>query len=240
MQWMRSVVMLAIAGAGCDGRVASARDRPPGDAEARPRLTLAPIPPASLCVTKGSLAGGRVVAPSFRAVAQGHAGDAAAISVIVRGATVEQRTLDSGQLRRQLGLKLRADNGCNLVYVIWRLDPTAKVEVSVKHNAGARTAEDCGTRGYAKVKPAFAAAPPPLQDGTAHELRAEIEGDELVAWIDDRMVWRGALPAAAAGLSGPAGIRSDNLELELAALAVDARAARVTETRCHPEAVSAD
>jgi hypothetical protein len=50
-------------------------------------------------------------------------------------------------------------------------------------------------------------------------LRASIRGDELRAWIDDRLVWQGALPEAARELAGPAGLRTDNVRLDRLELA---------------------
>ena len=164
-----------------------------------------------------------VEVPTFRAVASGHAGDAAAIRFVVRGTSSTERALDSGELRRQLGLKLRAENGCNLVYVMWRLDPKPKLEVSIKRNPGARTAADCGADGYTKVKPLFSTPLPALEDGNEHELRAEIVGDTLIAWIDRQIAWQGWLPAQANELQGPAGVRSDNLSFDLTGMDVDSR-----------------
>ncbi len=180
----------------------------------------------------GALAGTGVDAPTFRAVARGHAGDAASVKVTVHGATTESRALASGQQRRQLGLKLRAGDGCNLVYVMWRLDPKPKLDVSVKRNPGARTAKECGARGYTKVRPDGALPPPALDDGTPHELRAEIAGDLLTAWIDGRVSWQGKLPDDARELAGPAGLRSDNLAYDIAALSVDARAGGNVDAKC--------
>ena len=72
--------------------------------------------------------------------------------------------------------------------------------------------------GYIKVKPAKATKHLPiLDDGTEHELRAEIIGDSLYAWIDGSLAWQGRLPSAARDLAGPAGVRSDNLDFELTA-----------------------
>src|SRR5690606_15958607 len=129
--------------------------------------------------------------------------DAASIDLVYRGDTHARRALASGPARRQVGLKLRAKDGCNVVYVMWRLDPTPKLEVSVKLNPGARDHEDCGADGYTKIKPTKAWAPPALAIGDRHELRAAIAGDELTAWIDEKVVWRGRLPAAARMIDGP-------------------------------------
>jgi hypothetical protein len=145
------------------------------------------------------------------------------MKVIVHGATEKARALASGQERRQVGLKLRAQDGCNLVYVMWRLDPKPKLEVSVKRNPGQRTAKECGADGYTKVKPQRTKQLPSLIDDREHELRAEIAGSSLVATVDGETVWEGMLPELAGELRGPAGVRSDNLSLELLSLAVEAR-----------------
>lgn len=230
MRWFRAALLTATAGLGCDVGRSSQRDRPP---PALPRIALEDIPPASLCITKGELAGARVEGPTFRAIVPGHGGEAASLKFVVLGSTAQARALASGDLRRQLGLKLRAEDGCNLVYVMWRLDPKPKVEVSVKRNPGARTSRDCGARGYAKLAPTGARATPVgLDDGAEHELRAEIGGDALVAWIDGRVMWRGTLPADVRKLSGPAGVRADNLAFEIAGIAVDARTGGDVDAKC--------
>ena len=179
-----------------------------------------------MCVTKGALAQARVEVPTFRAVAPGHAGDAAAIRVTVRGTSDHERALAGGQDRRQLGLKLRAADGCNLVYVMWRLDPRPELEVSIKRNPGAHTSAECGADGYTKIKPDGALEPPPLADGAPHTLQAELAAATLTAWIDGRVTWQGHLDAT--GLTGPAGLRSDNLSFSLDSLSVDARPGSVS------------
>lgn len=238
MQWFRTSLAIALAVAGCDQRPAATREQPasprecnapPGSArpsqrrhDARPRsprIQVSELSATTLCVTKGKLTGSRVLEPTFRAVAAGTRGDAIDARFVVRGKTARIRALASGQERRQVGLKLRAEDGCNLVYVMWRLDPRPMIEVSVKRNPGQRTHADCGPRGYTKVAPTFTAPLPALDDGQPHGLRAEIVGDRLVAWVDDQVVWDGDLPASARELAGPPGLRSDNLDVELIALA---------------------
>ncbi|HSX22279.1 MAG TPA: hypothetical protein VLE97_05840 [Gaiellaceae bacterium] len=145
-------------------------------------------------------------------MAIGTAGDAAAIDFVYRGQSRGERALASGQIRRQIGLKLRAANGCNLVYAMWRFDPRPQLEVSVKINPGARTHAECGARGYTKLRPVPASEPVP---GQRHTVAATIAGDELRAWIDGQLIWQGYLPAEARGLVGPAGLRSDNVAYDL-------------------------
>ena len=179
-----------------------------------PPAILVPVPPASLCVTKGELTGTTVDAPTFRAFSRESTGDAAQLAFIVHGETSTTRELASGQLRRQIGLKLRAEDGCNLVYVMWRLDPKPQIEVSVKSNPGMHDSKDCGANGYTKVRPDRTVHE--LRAGEHHELRAEISGDALTATIVGTVVWHGDLPAEARSLTGPAGLRSDNLAYEIA------------------------
>jgi len=176
-----------------------------------------------LCVTKGIVERGAapgtfaIADPTVRAVLLGSWGDAASIAFSYRGQSERARALASGQMRRQLGIKLRAANGCNVVYVMWRLDPRPELEISVKYNPGMRLHEECGANGYSKLKPNAPA--PPLEPGAQHVLAAEIVGDELTATIDGRVAWRGALPESAREIHGPVGIRTDNVAIELSRLA---------------------
>lgn len=234
-----AMIAFAFATSGACGnpRLASA-DR--GDKVAqqeRPMIKLAPVAPGALCVTKGAARiGERVTQPTVRAFAHETSGDAAALTFTYRGETEHTRALASGQERRQLGLKLRAANGCNLVYVMWRLDPKPALEVSIKVNPGMSTHKQCGAEGYQKVKHGALAAVPPLVAGETHTLRAEISGDELTAWIDDQPAWRGTLPDPARTLSGPAGLRSDNLAFDLVAFSAPAAPASAhAEHACRAE-----
>jgi len=210
---------LLVATAACGGNQSQAApDRGPGTLE---KVTEA------LCVTKGSAAlGAEVNVPTMRAVALHTQGDAAALTFTYRGHSFDTRKLASGQERHQLGLKLRARDGCNLVYVMWRLDteprPRAWIDVSVKLNPDAKTHAECGAGGYTKLEPTrdVELMPVPvLTTGDTHTLRAAIAGNDLRAWVDDRLVWRGTLPSEVRALEGPAGIRSDNLDFDLVAFA---------------------
>ena len=203
---MRSLPALAILLAACGSKL-----------EASPERTVKLVPITdTLCVTKGvAKVGTTVNEPTMRAVAPGTSGDGAQLDWTYRGDTATTRELASGSARRQVGLKLRAQNGCNLVYVMWRLDPKPMLEVSIKLNPGKVSHAECGADGYTKVKPTKSWPVPVLADGDRHVLRAAIAGDDLTAWVDENVVWRGTLPAEARGLAGPAGIRSDNLRFDL-------------------------
>jgi hypothetical protein len=188
---------------------------------------------SGLCVTRGSAAiGARVTEPTMRAVKLDSAGDAATLTFVYRGDSDRTRALASGAARRQLGLKLRAQDGCNLVYVMWRLDPQPMLDVSIKRNPGAHTHDDCGTRGYQKLRPSHTNPLPALAAGDRHTLRAEIASGELRAFIDDQLAWRGPLPAAARSLAGPAGLRSDNLAFDLVAFVAPAGHQKAPRPKC--------
>ncbi len=195
--------------------------------QAPPERTVGKLEPITdpLCVTKGAATlGGEVLDPSTRAVALGSTGDAAALTFVYRGLTEKKTELASGQQRRQLGLKLRAANGCNLVYVMWRIDEGKApwVDVSIKSNPGSTSHAECGAGGYTKVKSSRdgkLSLVPVLAAGDTHTLRAAIAGDQLRAWIDDKLVWQGTLPDEARAMVGPAGIRSDNLAYDLVSFA---------------------
>jgi len=209
----------------------------------KPQIAVAPVAVDDICVTKGTLAKAagsasptlQVDVPTFRAVGLGTTGDAVALDFTYFGQSTEARALASGQMRRQLGLKLRAANGCNLVYVMWRLDPKPELEISIKVNPGMTTHAECGANGYTKLKkPSYHTAVPALLRGEKHVLQAEIAGDELLAWIDGELAWRGDLPSDAKGLAGPSGFRSDNLAYVVNSLAAPSGQTGADKPHCVP------
>jgi hypothetical protein len=94
-------------------------------------------------------------------------------------ASRNEARLGSGELRRQFGLKLRAQDACNLVYAMWRIVPQSKLVVSVKSNPGQHSSAECGNRGYRNIKPRRSIPVPILRSGDAHDLRAEMNGEEM-------------------------------------------------------------
>jgi len=172
-----------------------------------------------LCVTEGAVeeaSGGRlsVDVPKMRAYANLATSPSAEIRFSYGGGTKNESALGSGQMRRQFGLKMRAQDPCNLVYVMWRVDPEPKLVVSVKRNPADHTSAQCGNRGYTNIKPRKSSPVPRLQPDESQTLRAEMQGDELRVFVDNREVWEGSVGADAASLEGPVGIRSDNVRFE--------------------------
>jgi hypothetical protein len=130
------------------------------------------------------------------------------------GPTAQGLALGSGEMRRQLGLKLRAQDPCNLLYVMWRLAPKPGIVISIKLNPGQHTSSECENGGYRNIRPLRAAPVPELEPGGSHSLRAEMKGDNLTVKVDDRVVWEGSVGSQALTLEGPVGLRTDNSRLE--------------------------
>jgi len=140
---------------------------------------------------------------------------AAQIDFVYRGPGAHDEPLASGELRRQIGLKLRARDTCNVVYVMWHIEPSQGLHVSVKSNAGQNQHAQCGDRGYVNVTPtSIPTEIAAIRVGERHTLRAAIVGDELHVVADGVLSWVGRLPPQAFNFDGPAGIRSDNADFD--------------------------
>jgi len=157
--------------------------------------------------------------PEVRATQRAKAARAARLVFTFFGPTKQESKHASGQVARQIGLKLRAKNTCNLLYVMWKLDDKERVAVSVKRNPGQTTHKECGANGYVNIRPAFqekAENFPSAKDGKPHTLEAEVSKPdantyELVVKADGNVVWKGPIEAKLLDdIDGPAGFRSDN------------------------------
>ena len=175
---------------------------------------------ANLCVTEGvieELPGARlsVSVPKMRAYLNAFTPQFVEAHFTYLGSTGSEARLGSGELRRQFGLKLRAQDSCNLVYAMWRIEPESKLVVSVKSNPGQHTSAQCGNRGYRNIKPRLSAPVPALRSGETHTLRAEMNGAEMLVFVDNTLVWEGSVGPDALAFDGPVGIRSDNARLQI-------------------------
>jgi hypothetical protein len=157
--------------------------------------------------------------PAARAVDRARTAQAARLVFTFHGPTKQESKLASGEVVHQIGLKLRARNGCNLLYVMWKLDDRERIAVSVKRNPGQSAHKDCGANGYMNIRPAFqekAERFPSARDGKSHTLEAAVSKlnrnrYELVVKADGMVVWRGPIDANLLDdIDGPAGFRSDN------------------------------
>jgi hypothetical protein len=231
--WLMLLVGGCAAGAGQLPALAAAE---PGAAES----PLASIAPRELVVTSGRIepepgrVGGSepnldrflIRSPLLRAWVGQQPRASVELSFAYLGPTAVDVPLRSGELRRQIGLELRAQDGCNLIYVMWHIEPLPRLVVSLKSNPGQHLHSECADRGYAQLQPEQARALPPLELGQRHVLRAtllesEPSGLQLDVQVDGVSHWRGRLPASAATLEGPVGLRSDNGQFD-----VQLRAAR--------------
>jgi len=168
-----------------------------------------------LCVTEGSLdemPGGRlsVSVPKMRAYVNRQTTQIIEASLTYVGPTKNEARLGSGEVRRQFGLKLRAQDPCNLVYVMWRIEPKAELVVSLKTNPGEHTSAECANRGYRNIRPLRKSHAPALRPGDSHTLRAEMNGENIRVFVDNSAVWEGSLGSDVLHLNGPVGIRSDD------------------------------
>ena len=134
---------------------------------------------------------------------------------IYLGPTAEIAPLRSGAVRQQFGLKLRAADGCNLIYAMWRFAPQPSLVVSVKSNPGLHASKACGNAGYRNISPRHVAPVEAPQIGATHRLAAALDAGALRVLIDGKPVWDGEVDAEAFAADGPVGIRSDNARLEL-------------------------
>jgi hypothetical protein len=182
-----------------------------------PRRSLSP---ADLCVTSGKLDSNGshlwVESPEFRAVVAGAGHTDAELRFTYLGPTAEVARLGSGRVRRQIGLKMRAQDPCNLVYAMWRIDPGPELAVQIKRNKGQRTSAECKNHGYRTIRPLRSAPIADVALGSSHVLRAAVHESELSVWADDLLVWQGALGDDVLDLDGPVGLRSDNARFAFA------------------------
>jgi hypothetical protein len=182
-------------------------------------VRMVPVPRAKLCVTEGAveeLKASRlaVTVPKMRAFVAAATTPSVETRLTYLGPTRAEARLGSGELRRQFGLKLRAQNGCNLVYAMWRIEPQSKLVVSVKRNPGMSSSSECGNRGYRNIKPRRWSPVPRLSPGDSHTLNAEIKGSEMRVSADGNVVWEGDLGPEVLSFDGPVGVRTDNGRFE--------------------------
>jgi len=179
-----------------------------------------PVPRAKLCVTEGgidALPGPRlsIDVPKTRAYLNETTPQAIQAHFTYLGQTANPSRLGSGAIRTQFGFKLHAQDACNLVYAMWRIEPESQLVVSIKSNPGQHTSAQCANHGYQNIKPARSRPVPVLHPGETHWFRAQMNGSEVTVFVDNSLVWEGPIPPVALGFNGPVGIRSDNARLQL-------------------------
>lgn len=174
---------------------------------------------SELCVSEGHVTQGRdgmlsVDDTKMRAIVPAPAaGIEARFNYL--GPTAETSALGSGAVRRQFGLKLRAQDPCNLVYAMWRFEPKPEIVVQVKSNPGEHESSACGNNGYVTVRPDQVSPVEAPAVGVPHRLAATVRGTALQVQVDGATAWQGDLGAAPVAAGGEVGVRSDNVRLAL-------------------------
>jgi hypothetical protein len=153
---------------------------------------------------------GRLVveSPGMRATLARGKDRAVTVRFTYFGPTNQKSALANGEVRSQFGLKLRAQNPCNLVYAVWRFSE-GKMVVQVKKNDGQSTHKQCRDNGYTTI----GSVPLSITTGEEHTFGAVIDGDLLMVSADGKEVWQGHVGQAALTFDGPVGVRSDNARL---------------------------
>ena len=169
-----------------------------------------------------------VVGPKERAQRKSGTQQDATLQFRYRGPSKETSTLASGGFVRQIGLKMRTKDTCNLLYIMWRIEPTEEIVVTVKSNPGRSSHGDCGAEGYETI------ATIPLKGfgvtattHEAHRLRAKITESEqkftCTVDVDETTIWAGPIETGLlAPMNGPVGFRSDNGSFIFKLLVADA------------------
>jgi hypothetical protein len=157
---------------------------------------------------------------SSRGVVPGSDGQIAEIHFRYLGPANDAKPLASGELRRQIGIKLHAQDACNLLYAMWHIGPDSKIEVSIKSNPTLHTSAECRAGGYTTIRPSLIVMMPPIHAGEAHRLRAALDGRDLAVIADGREAWVGTVGGGLSGIDGPVGFRTDNARFEVEYLAV--------------------
>jgi hypothetical protein len=182
-----------------------------------------PVNLSELCVSEGHVTPGRsgmlsVDDTKMRAIVPAPAAGIEARFKYL-GPTAETSPLGSGEVRRQFGLKLRAQDPCNLVYAVWRFEPKPEIVVQVKSNPGEHESSACGNNGYVTVRPDQVSPVEAPAVGAPHRLSASVHGTALRVQVDGATAWRGDLGGEPVAASGEVGIRSDNARLALSLFA---------------------
>ena len=177
--------------------------------------SMTPVGAANLCVTEGKIEDRgdnklAVSVPKMRAFVSQPTLEEVEAHFTYLGPTKESSPLSSGELRRQFGLKLRAQDGCNLVYAMWRIEPKQELVVSVKSNPSMTASSECDAHGYHNIAPTRSAALPHVKSGGRYTLRAIMDGSKMRVYANNKLVWQGDLGAEALAFNGPVGVRSDN------------------------------
>jgi hypothetical protein len=157
-----------------------------------------------------------VVGPKERGQRKSGTHQDATLQFRYRGPSKKISKLASGGFVRQIGLKMRTKNTCNLLYVMWRIEPKEEIVVTIKSNPGKSNHGDCGAGGYKDVaRISLEEIGVSATNQQTHRLRAHIHEEngffKCSVYVDDKEIWSGDLDAKIiAPINGPVGFRTDN------------------------------
>lgn len=166
---------------------------------------------AQLVVTNGKimpLAIYEVETPSSRADVLDHSPNNLELTVKYLGPTTIKSPNADGSVQEQVGMKLRSQDGCNVVYVMRRINPNSSISVSIKSNPGVSTT--CGDKGYLMVK-SIPVLPPALNSTFVIGAVFDKEDEIMTLKLDGKVLWVGDVPSVN---KGTAGIRTDNAKIQ--------------------------
>ncbi len=154
----------------------------------------------------------KISSPNPRAVTRTGSPQHAVLRFRYLGPSEKTRRLASGLLRRQIGLKLEAEDSCNLIYIMYRISPSPALSVQLKHNPGMHSHSQCGNKGYSSL---LEKTLPAINDNSLHEIAFERDGELLNITVDGAVKASLVLPPEALELHGAIGLRSDNGNFEV-------------------------
>ena len=166
---------------------------------------------AQLVVTNGKilpLSIYEVETPSSRADILDHNPNNLELTVKYLGPTTVKSPNADGSIQEQVGMKLRSQDNCNLVYVMRRINPNPSVSVSIKSNPGVSTT--CGDKGYLMVK-SIPVLPPALNSTFVISAQFDKDDEIMTLKLDGRVLWMGDVPSVN---KGTAGVRTDNAKIQ--------------------------
>jgi len=157
----------------------------------------------SLRITSGKV-GLSISHPSVRAIVEGSEGHELWMSYKYNGPTEDKIPLKSGQYRHQVGIKLQALDGDNVLYAMWRWEPDSpRIWTTTKVNGQYIPP----TSTYLNVD---VPAPTP---GERYIMSARQDGRIIRVWWQGVIAWVGEIAESAMLIRGPAGIRTDNASI---------------------------
>jgi hypothetical protein len=155
--------------------------------------------------TTNGIIGHSVETPTSRAEFLDASGDKLELRVRYLGVTDNKEYFADGTYQEQVGMKLRSMDGCNVIYVMRRINPNPSIVVSIKSNPG--IINTCGDKGYTVLKSISYPAP---RVGDTFTMSASILDKNIVVKMNGISVITTTLPIVT---KGNAGIRTDNTKI---------------------------